>query len=106
MGSPDDVIDSLKPLEPINMKSLNKDQRKKYELSSNKIKMPPEVMTRLGSGEYDAPRKEAYIAFSVEGPSGKINPRPKPQKKEKNQKDLPDVFDVELGNPASKSMNG
>lgn len=104
--SPDDVIDSLKPLEPVNMRILNKDQRKMYELSSNQIKMPPEVMTRLGSGEYDAPRKEAFISFSVAGPSGKINPRPKPQKKEKAQKDLPDVYDVDLGNPATKSMNG
>ena len=104
--APEDVIDSLKPLEPVKMKALNKDQRKPYELSSNKIKMPPEVMTRLGSGEYDAPRKEAFLAFSVAGPSGKINARPKPQKKEKNQKDLPDVYDVDLGNPATKSMNG
>ena len=104
--SPEDVIKSLDPLAPVDMKSLNKDQRKGYELSTNKIKMPPEVMTRLGSGEYDAPRKEAYISFSVEGPSGKINARPKPQKKEKDQKDLPDVYDVDLGNPSTKSMNG
>ena len=104
--TPEKVAESLVPLAPIDMKSLSKDQRSKYELSGNKIKMPPELMTRLGSGEYDVPRKEAYISFSVEGPSGKVDLRPKPQKKEKEQKDNPDVYDVNLGHPAMKSMNG
>lgn len=104
--SPEKVKESLMPLEPVQIGSMNKESRQKYELSANKIKMPPEVMTRLGSGEYEAPRKEAYISFSIVGPSGKIESRPKPQKKDKDKKEEPDVYDANLGNPASNSMNG
>ena len=104
--SPEEVVKSLEPLQPLDMDSIHKDNKARYELSTNKIKMPPEVMTRLGSGEYTAPRTEAFLSFAVTGEPSKAIPNPKPKEKSKEEKDQPDTFDSMLGHPATKSMNG
>jgi hypothetical protein len=104
--SPEEVKSSLEPLEPLNMSKIPKGLRLKYELSSNQIKMPPEVMTRLGSSQYIAPRTDAYMSFAVVGEESKVIAKPKAEEKDKDKKDEPDTYESFLGHPATKSMNG
>ena len=91
---------------PHNMKLMSKERLKGFNLSANKIVLPPEVTARLGTTSYKMPREEAFMSFTILGETSEIDLKPKPIKKDKTKKDEPDTFEHFLGQPATKSMNG
>jgi hypothetical protein len=67
-----DVKNGLDFIDPVQMKGLSKEQLEQYDLTSNRIRMPGDLMGRLSPGVYFAERKNAKIAVTIDGAASKI----------------------------------
>ena len=70
-----DVKNGLDFIDPVDVTALDEVEREQYDLTSNRIRMPGEVMGRLSPGVYRADRKEARIAVTINGVSSKRGER-------------------------------
>jgi hypothetical protein len=67
-----DVKNGLDFIDPVDMKTLSIEQLERYDLTSNRIRMPGDLMGRLSPGVYFAERKNAKIAITFDGAPSKV----------------------------------
>jgi hypothetical protein len=81
-----DAKNSLDFIDPVKMAGLDETQRERYDLTSNRIRMPSEVMGRLSPGVYGADRKDSRIAVTLNGVPSKRGDRNSSYKDEDGMK--------------------
>ena len=60
-----ETIQGIIGVTPIDMKSLDEDELKAYDLTANHIVMPREITGRLAPGVFEAERKDSEVAIEI-----------------------------------------
>ena len=101
-----DVKNSLDFIDPIDMKSLSKEQLERYDLTANRIRMPGDLMGRLSPGVYFAEQKNAQIAVNIDGAASKVGAKNNSLKKKKDMVPEPVLGSSAVLNAKKKMGHG